>query len=265
MDGKLTQQQLQGTSNSPVAIVGDSVLPIPDGEGRVGGVIDCFLHGEVAALPLIIGNTSDDGSVVLDVPLVQPGTIVDIAVGVVATPKNHYPDLAPQPSLTIRAELGRRLARDAVFTVTTYNIAKAHNERASTYRYYFDYTAVNHRASVKKGARHGDDCIFTMDTLAYAPPFPPGSPETPVEVTAKDREVASHANEYWFQFALTGTPSSAAGPEWPKHAEGQDKTLSIGETFEVKTDFMQQRHEGATLENMVAFETIGKRMDNIMG
>jgi len=257
MDNEFTTQQLKGTANSPVAISGDSVLP--------NEVIDSFLKGEVAALPLIIGNTSDDGSVVLDVPLVEPGTIVDLASLVVNTPRNYYPDLAPQQPLKIRAELGRRLARDAVFTVTTYNIAKAHNKRAPTWRYYFDYTAENHRATVTKGTRHGDDCSFTMNTLAYAPPFPPGHPETPVEVTAKDREVASHANEYWFQFAVTGAPSSATGPAWPRHEEGQDKTLLMGASFEVKTDFMQQHHEDAALENMVAFDKVGKAMDNIMG
>jgi len=262
MDGTLTTQQLKGTSNSPVAISGDSVLP--------SGIVDTFVNGQVANLPLIIGNTSNDGSVVLDVPGIEPGTIVLVAVGQVEKPKYQYPDLATQDSNVIRPELGRRLARDAVFTVTTYNIAKAHSARAPTWRYYFDYTAEKHRATVDKGTRHGDDVVFTMNTLDYAPPFPPGKPDEPVEVTAKDRQVASLANEYWFKFAATGTPSSATGPEWPSHTDGQDKTLVFGEFDEpsefakVETNFMQEHAEAAELENMVAFDKIGTAMDNIM-
>lgn len=258
MDNELTPKQLKGTSNSPVGITGDIVLPTT-------GVVDSFVTGEVAALPLIIGNTSDDGSIVLD-QLDGPGQIVDLAVLVagVQTPKNYYPDLAPQSSATIRAELGRRLARDAFFTVTTYKIAEAHSKRAPTWRYYFDYTAVNLRPTVSKGTRHGDDILFTMNTLDFAPPFPPGQPTNPVAVTAKDREVASRASEYWPAFARTGKPSSAAGPEWPPHAEGQDKTLVLGESAEVKTDFMKDHHQDAALENMDAFEKVGKAMDSVM-
>jgi para-nitrobenzyl esterase len=58
MANELTQDQVTATANSPVAIAGDSVLPLP--------VIASFVAGNVAQLPLIIGNTSDDGSVVLD-------------------------------------------------------------------------------------------------------------------------------------------------------------------------------------------------------
>ncbi len=259
-DSELTQAELKGTSNSPVGIAGDSVLP------NAAGVIDSFVNDEVLALPLIIGNTSDDGSVVLD-QIGDPGQLVDLAVAwptSVATPKNYYPDLAMQDSKVIRNELGRRLARDAYFTVTTHKIAEEHSKRAPTWRFYFDYTAENHRATVKDGTRHGDDVMFTMNTIDHYPPFPPGKPLEPVEVTAKDREVASRASEYWFEFGRTGTPSSPAGPEWPRHEEGQDKTLLLGETIEVKTDFMQQHHEDAALENMAAFEKVGKAMDNLM-
>ncbi|KFE72238.1 Carboxylesterase type B [Hyalangium minutum] len=265
MEGKLTQQQLKGTSNSPVAVSGDSVLP------NEAGVIDSFLNGAVSALPLIIGNTSDDGSVVLDVPGINTGSIILVAVtGLPApiptpdVPRNYYPDLASGEAEDVRDEVGRRLARDAVFTVTTYNLAKAHSKLAPTWRYYFDYTAENHRATVPKGTRHGDDVIFTMDTLAYAPPFPPGKPNEPVTVTEKDRGVAALANEYFFKFAVTGTPSSATGPAWPQNKEGQDRTLVLGESTKVESDFMQQHAEGATMENMVAFDKVGKKMDNIM-
>jgi para-nitrobenzyl esterase len=256
MDDELTPDELKGTSNSPVAIVGDIVLPTM-------GVVKSFVEGQPAALPLIIGNTSDDGSIVIDQLKGGPEQVVDLAVNLteIKYPKRYYPDLATQDSDLIKPELGRRLARDAFFTVTTYNIAVAHSKRAPTWRYYFDYTAENLRPTVSKGTRHGDDILFTMNTLDFAPPFPPGQPTNPVEVTAKDREVASHASEYWPAFARTGTPSSAAGPEWPPHTEGQDKTLVLGESAKVETDFMQQRAEGAFFKNMVAFEKIGDAMD----
>jgi para-nitrobenzyl esterase len=258
--GEFTKDQLDGTANSPVGISGDMVLPSP--------VIASFVGGNVSALPLIIGNTSDDGSVVIDqLKDRNPGQIVDLAV--LATeikyPKRYYPDLATQESSVIKTELGRRLARDAFFTVTTHKLAEAHGPRASTWRYYFDYTAENLRTAVPNGPRHGDDVNFTMNTLDAYPPFPPvppgGAPQ-PVAITAKDREVADRTSELWFKFASTGTPASAT--EWPLHTATADKTLLLGATVSVATDFMQQHAANATFENMEAFEQIGAAMDKIV-
>ncbi|EPX64702.1 hypothetical protein D187_000124 [Cystobacter fuscus DSM 2262] len=61
----------------------------------------------------------------------NPSQIVDLAVSVtqVRFPKRYYPDLAEQDSPD-QDELGRRLARNAFFTVATYRLAKAHSQRA---------------------------------------------------------------------------------------------------------------------------------------
>ena len=253
----LHPDDLKGTANSPVAISGDIVLPSP--------VIDSFVAGTVSALPLIIGNTSDDGSTVIDqLKDRDPGQIVDLAVlsTQVKYPKRYYPDLATQESPVIRNELGRRLARDAFFTVTTHKLAEAHGPRASTWRYYFDYTAENLRPDVPNGTRHGDDVNFTMNTLDAFPPFPPGKPQEPVPIVAKDREVADRTSELWFKFASTGTPAPAT--EWPLHTATADKTLLLGESVSVATDFMQQHVESAEFENMDAFNRIGTAMDKVM-
>lgn len=253
----------KGTGNSPVAIAGDMVLD--------GQVIDSFVAGNVSPLPLIIGNTSDDGSVVLDQLKLEdkePKAVVSVAqLAGITYPKRYYADLWDQ-AWPDQNELGRRLARDAFFTVTTHKIATAHGPRANTWRYYFDYTAVNLRPHVPNGTRHGDDVPFTMNSLDAAPPFPPiplplpAVPvPTPVEVTATDRAVADRISAYWFNFAKTGTP--APDTEWPKNEAGQDKTLLIGETVSVATNFMQQHHEDAQHENMEAFEKIGVKMDDI--
>ncbi|XXY22797.1 carboxylesterase family protein [Sorangium sp. So ce216] len=254
----------KGTGNSPVAISGDSVLPSP--------VIASFVAGTVSALPLIIGNTSDDGSVVIDqLPGGDPQQIVTLAQfkAGITYPKRYYSDLWDEAQVD-QKELGRRLARDAFFTVTTHKIAEAHGPRASTWRYYFNYTAENLRPHVPNGTRHGDDVPFTMNTLDAAPPFPPiplvppippGTvpvPE-PVAITATDRAVANSVSAYWFNFAKTGTPAPAT--EWPLHTATADKTLLLGESVSVATDFMQQHHEDAKYENMVAFERIGVAMD----
>ncbi|WP_437817617.1 carboxylesterase/lipase family protein [Sorangium sp. So ce1078] len=257
---EFSKKQLEGTSNSPVAITGDSVLP------NLGGVIDSFLKGEAAELPLIIGNTGDDGSVVLDVEGIYPITIIGMAPeDRIGPPRYYYPDLANVEDIaSIRTDLGHRLARDAFFTVTTYKIAMAHSKRAPVWRYYFDYTPENLRDKVTFGTRHGDDVGFTMNTLDIARPFPPGEPQNPVVVTDKDREVASRVSEYWFEFGRTGVPSSSTGPEWPQHAEGQDRTLVVGETIEVREKFMQQHFGKPPVVNMVAFDETGKVADGIL-
>ena len=57
-------------------------------------------------------------------------------------------------------------------------------------------------------------------------------------------------------------PSSRTS--WPRQTAEADKTLLVGESISVATDFMQQRHEDAEFETMDAFNRVGTAMDNLM-
>lgn len=220
----LTPKQLQGTSNSPVAIVGDSVL--------TKNVFEAFANGEAMKLPLIIGNTSDDVSVVFDGGL-TPQDMINLSGRFAITLVKYYPDLPQEADKLDRAEIGRRVGRDGFFTEATNQIAHNHAAKgASAWQYYYDYTAEGLRSTVTKGTRHGDDVAFTMNTLDYAPIYapPPASPPNTEKIvfTDADRAFAAKVADYWFQFALTGTPSSAGSPEWPQTTAEHSNTLMLG-------------------------------------
>lgn len=224
-DGELSADDLEGTSNSPVAIVGDSVL------SEV--VFQSFTDGNALHLPLIIGNTSDDVSVVLDTKLTEQ-SMIDLSGKWAVTLVKYYPDLEQNPLKLDRVEIGRRVGRDGFFTEVTNRIGHVHTEKGgSAWQYYFDYTADGLRHDVKKGTRHGDDVVFTLDTGNYADLYapPPTSPPTAskrVTFTPADHAFAHKVSEYWFQFALTGTPSCAGSPAWPATTAEHSNTLLLG-------------------------------------
>lgn len=225
MDGELTTDELEGTSNSPVAIVGDDVL------SEV--VFKSFTDGNALHLPLIIGNTSDDISVVLDTKLTEQ-SMIDLSGKWAKTLVTYYPDLEQDEDKLDRTEIGRRVGRDGFFTEVTNRIGRVHTAKGgSAWQYYYDYTAVGLRDDVKKGTRHGDDVVFTLDTGDHADLYkpPPTSPPTDsarIVFTPADHAFAHKVSEYWFQFARTGIPSCAGSQAWPATTADHSNTLMLG-------------------------------------
>jgi para-nitrobenzyl esterase len=220
----LTEEQLKGTSNSPVAIAGDDVLP--------KGVFESFVAGEALRLPLIIGHTSDDVSVVLDSEL-TPQNMIKFSGKAADVLVKYYPDLEQDPERLDTEEIGRRVGRDGFFAEVTNRIAHAHAKHgAPAWQYYYDYTAEGLRPTVTKGTRHGDDVCFTMNTLEHAPIYPPPATSPPttekVVFTPADKDFAAKVSEYWFQFARAGVPSSAGSQDWPQTTEEHSNTLVLG-------------------------------------
>lgn len=184
----------------PVPISGDSVLPSP--------ILDVFEKGDQAILPLIIGNTSDDSSVLADFGF-GPQDVIDALhkAGQYDAVKLLYPGLDDN-------ELGRQVGRDLLFTTMTYVIAEKHRAAgAASWRYYFDYVAEKIRPDFPNGARHGDEIPYVLDTGSVVPP-------TNAYFSKQDEAFARDVSHYWLQFARTvsNTSTSIAGiVAWPKH------------------------------------------------
>ncbi|RDD82089.1 carboxylesterase/lipase family protein [Dyella tabacisoli] len=184
----------------PVPISGDSVLPTP--------ILDVFEKGEQAKLPLIIGNTSDDSSVLADFGF-GPADVIDALhkAEKYEAVKLLYPGLDDN-------ELGRQVGRDLLFTTMSHLIAEKHRAAgAASWRYYFDYVAEEIRPNFPNGARHGDEIPYVMDTGSIAPP-------TNAYFSAQDQAFAQNVGDYWLQFSRSASNASAsiAGVvAWPKH------------------------------------------------
>jgi len=216
---KFGQLKDQGLSLAPVPISGDSVLPQP--------IQDTFDAGNEAPLPLIVGDTSDDASVITGFG-VDPAKVIQSMRSAGMILKVLYPGVKGDK------ELGSQVVRDVVFTFPAKWVADRHSKLAPTWRYYFDYTAVKQRANFPHGVPHGAEIVYVLDTAAIYP-------DTKHAFTQQDLKYERKVSEYFFEFAKSGTPSCAGSAAWPSHSGGHDKTMHFGETIVVQTNFMKAR------------------------
>lgn len=216
----LAQVRAPGTSTAPVAIVGDEVLPKP--------ILAAFEAGEQAAVPLIIGSTSDEAVVAVAFGL-DPAQVIEGG--------GRLPGVALRalyPRAADDAQIGRELIRDLVFMAPARRLAAAHARRAPAWRYYFSYVPVGMRDLWPSGVPHGGEIAFVFDTLDRAPTLRG-------QVNDADRSFARTASEYWFEFARTSTPRSASAPAWPSFDVRNDRLLELGQPIAVRDNFQRLR------------------------
>lgn len=197
----------------PVGIVGDAMLP--------RSIAETFQAGSEARLPLIIGNTSNDSSVIAAFG-VSPEEIMKKLGAAGFALKLLYPGVPAD-------EMPAQALRDIVFTMNSRWVADRHAKRAPTWRYYFDYVAEKNRPKWKDGVPHGGEIIYFLDTVdsSYA---------------ERDREYARKASGYMLQFAKTGKPAFAGSPEWRDDRVLRDRTLVFGQDkIEQRSNFMKVR------------------------
>jgi para-nitrobenzyl esterase len=202
---------------APGFIVGDAALPDP--------ILETFQRGRQAALPLIIGNTSDDGSVAIAFGIDPAALMQRLRAGRVLVEKLH-------PGVEDDALLGREVMRDLVFTAFARRIAYLQSQRAPTWRYYFSHRAPDSRAP---GVPHGGDVPYVFGTGDRCGCLPK-------PMRAQDWVMAAVVGDYWTQFARAGEPSSPRAPPWPRDGIREPRTLELGsEGPIVRPDFLAPR------------------------
>ena len=208
-------------SNAPVAIIGDIVLS--------ESIADTFKAGTEAKLPLILGNTSFDSSVVSDFGINPVDVIKKLRENLIFVGP-LYPDIKNDD-----AELGRQVCRDLLFTVVPRLLGQQHGKREKTWRYYFEYTAPLLRPRNPFGVGHGSDIPYVFGTAEMCPPNQGFFDD-------ESRAFQERVNQYWFEFALTGNPTHEGDSDfWPNHVGDADYTQILGETISTKKDFMKAR------------------------
>ena len=217
---RLAALEGQALSLAPGFVVGDAAVPQP--------LLQAFQRGREAAVPLVIGNNSDDASVALAFGI-QPAALVARLGGAKTLVRRLYPGVAGD------AELGRQVARDAVFTAFARRIAYLHVQRAPTWRYYFDHARA-------PGAAHGAEVPYVIGTAASCQCL--GAP-----ASAADRAVEQRMGDRWVAFARTGQPVAGlldasrpdAGVPWPADDRVRGVVLEIGTADKVRPGFMTGR------------------------
>lgn len=202
-------------SLGPVAIAGDLVLP--------QSIANAFEAGAQKQLPLIIGSTSDDASVISAFGI-EPASLIDKLGAAGIGLRLLYPGMS-------KDERARQALRDAVFTLTPRWIAEHHSEIAPTWRYYFDYVSPADREALPGGAPHGYEVAFFLDTV----PLTDGLRD---RYRQEDLAVSQDVSGLIVAFAGTGEP----GGDWPDHTQDRDLALVMSnEEIEVKRGFMRVR------------------------
>jgi para-nitrobenzyl esterase len=207
------EAQLPIPSLSPCAVWGDEVVPRK--------IRDVFEAGDQQKLPLLLGSTSDEQSVLAAFHL-DPAVILtlienEVDPALMATLKGYYrgdPEIDPA-ELEDRARFGGLILRDMLFTMQARWIATKHTNHATrptAFRYYFSYLQEALRPEDPRGephgVGHGGEIVFPFNTGDIAC-------STGGTFTPKDRAMADAVSDLWLAFAQTSAPASNIA--WPKH------------------------------------------------
>lgn len=197
-------------SLAPTFIIGDKALPLP--------ILETFKKGLQHAVPLVIGNNSDDASVLASFN-VDPAALVRKMGGARKLIGALYPGVSDQ------SQLGREVARDAVFTAFARRIAYLHSPKAPTWRYYFTGTNAN-------GAVHGGEVPYVFGTLDICQCL--GRAISPI-----DRSLERRMIDRWAAFVAIHSPTGET--VWPQDSRRVGQVLEMGEHDTVRPRFMAAR------------------------
>lgn len=194
---------------------------------------DLFEQGRVANVPLIIGNTTNEGT------LFAMGHPARTAVEWREFARRAYPvggdDLLAQYPAASDADVFPSVSRyvtDWTFAGTTRAVARAMtgNDRR-VWRY--EFTRVNRAASPfpepPLGAFHSSELGYVFGELQW-----PGPP--PNRYDATDRALARAMSAAWVRFARTGDPNGGELPSWPQHVPRSDQRMAFGDTITFGVD-----------------------------
>jgi para-nitrobenzyl esterase len=210
-----TEQVLAGDSGAPDfgAIIDGHYIERPIAVG--------FAEGRRAAVPLIIGSTSNEASVFgmmgFDAATMKARFGIDVA-----EIRPVYEDAGTLAD----GELLRRVQTDFLFTAASQGLASLAARTGPTWAYHFDYVPAAQRTT-KPGASHCADMpyIFTDD----------------VRRTPEDSAVAELQQSYWYNFIAQGDPNHAGAMNWPPAIPGRVTSLFMGEQPQMVTALHRRR------------------------
>jgi para-nitrobenzyl esterase len=186
------------SANAPPIGAPGQILPMADGRLITGSAAEGFSKGLEARVPYLLGGNSDEAS------LTRRGLNAAERLAAIQVSRDAFL-AAYDPDKT--ADADRIMAHyftDTSISEPDRDLARIHaNHGSPTYVYHFSYTPAAQRATLF-GLPHGGEIIYVFNT-----PRATGFDE-------EGKAIAAAANGYWAQFAKTGTPGSAGGPQWPR-------------------------------------------------
>jgi para-nitrobenzyl esterase len=206
--------------------------PTVDGHVLPEHPADLFERGAVARVPLIVGNTTDEGTLFAALhPVKTVAAWRELA-------QRRYPqaatDLLEQYPARSDSDLFGVISRyvtDWVFAGTTRGVARAMaNHSESVWRY--EFTRVNPRTwpplDRPMGAMHSSEFAYVFGEPEWWPP------QRPSPYDEADRALARTMSAAWVRFAKTGDPNGGDLPAaWPRYTRNDERRLAFGDSIAV--------------------------------
>lgn len=183
-----------------------------------------FKSGRLHAMPLLVGSTADEGS------LLTKSWPVDSVANYKDLVKTNFGESAAKAARLYPAASDKQ-ARTAVadmFADTQFNYGTRLLAQAMvaleprTWRYLF----LRRRPHQHDGPHHGEDVSYVFGTIADAPPG-----ET-ADYDSRDREVSTAMMQAWTAFAATGNPNAPTLPRWAPYDPASDNHMAFGDRIE---------------------------------
>ena len=207
--------------------------PTVDGHLIPAHPADLFELGQVANVPLIIGNTTDEGT------LFANGHAARTAGEWREFARRAYPvggdDLLAQYPAARDTDVFTSVSRyvtDWIFAGTTRGVARAMT-RPGRRVWRYEFTRVNRAAwpfpDPPLGAFHSSELGYVFGELTWRGPRP-----NPYDAT--DRALAKAMSATWVRFARTGDPNGGELPSWPQDVPNSDRRMAFGDTMTFSVD-----------------------------
>ncbi|NPA07805.1 MAG: carboxylesterase family protein [Chlorobi bacterium] len=195
----------------------DSIMysgPILDGKLVVETAESIYKNQRQPAIPIIIGSNSAE----VPAGFVNAQSKEELFAKFAPYSEEARNTYDPDGTKSL-AELLTMLNTDKVWAEPARFTARAFSGKGTdTYIYLFDYVQTALQQQFAYGAPHASEIPYVFNTL---------SGRNGMELTEKDRQVASMLNRYWANFAKTGNPNSDGIPKWEKFNEQNDNLLEI--------------------------------------
>jgi para-nitrobenzyl esterase len=191
----------------------DMILPMADGRLITGSAAQGFAAGREAAVPYLLGGNSDEASLTRR-GLNAQQRFLEVQKDREAFLAAFDPDHGNDP-----ARIVARMLTDGAISEPDRDLARLHAKHGNpTFVYHFSYTSAELRASWY-GMPHGGEMAYVFDTPVNGHPF-----------DAPGEAIAVAANAYWTQFAKSGDPGAAGGPQWPRFDAADEWLMEFPES-----------------------------------
>ncbi|MCR6663613.1 MAG: carboxylesterase family protein [Luteimonas sp.] len=185
--------------------------PFMDNVSMTRQPVDAFHTGRQAAVPLLIGTNTWEGSLMQALDVGEQGR--QVADGTLA--RELYRHETSDDALRRQLVFG-----DFAFVAPARWIAASQSRRASAWLYRFGYVRSARRGEVP-GVAHGSEIPYVFDVLGRS-----GGGAPLAEMSEADLAMSAEVADCWVAFATLGRPDCAFAP-WDAYSRRRDNTMDI--------------------------------------